>query len=189
MKKYILFLVGLLFSISSIEAQSKSDNIDPDKFNHTLFEQLIFTKVNEYRVTNGRTALINNSTIYKVAKDHNDFLKTNGELTHDQPTTGKRTVQERLLHYMNVKKYAIGENIARTFVLTPTYNYDEKGETSLNEANTYEEAATYMLNAWIQSDAHRENILKDKYQLGAIASYFNPNDKSLTAVQVFAKIE
>jgi uncharacterized protein YkwD len=90
---------------------------------------------------------------------------------------------------VDVKKYAIGENIARTFVLTPTYNYDEKGETSLNVANTYEEAAIYMLNAWIQSDAHRDNILKDKYQLGAIASYFNPNDKSLTAVQVFAKIE
>jgi uncharacterized protein YkwD len=188
MKKYMIFFIGLVFSMTAVHAQSGSDNINPKSFNHKLFEKLLFIKINEYRAENSLKPLMNNSTIYKVAKDHTDFLKTQRQLTHDQPTDGKRTVQDRLVHYVNVKNYSVGENIARTFVLKPTYNYDKQGKTSLTTAKTYEEAATYMLNAWIQSEFHRGNILTAKYQLSGLASYFNPKDMSLTAVQVFAKI-
>ena len=188
MKKYSLFFIGLFLSFLSINAQNGSDQINPSNFNHQLFEKLIFEKVNEYRVANGCKPLKYDTIIYKVAKDHNDFLKNKTQLTHDQPTPGKRTIQERLLHYLDVEKYSIGENIARTFVLIPTYNYDKKGKTAISTAKTYNEAATYMLNTWMQSKYHNENILNKKYTLGSIAAYFNPKDKSLTAVQVFANI-
>ena len=62
------------------------------------------------------------------------------------------------------------------------------GKTKLSEARTYDEAATYMLNAWIQSEFHRENMPNTFYEITAIASYFNPKDQSLTAVQVFVKM-
>ena len=188
MVRFITSIFLLCFALSGVQAQSPSDRIDPKNFNHKLFEKTLHGKINQYRKENGLRPLINNSSIYKVANDQNVYLKTKKEITHDQNVTGKRTVQERLVHYVNVKRYSVGENIARTFVLKPTKNYLRNGTTKSSVANTYEEAADYMLNAWIQSQFHRENLLNANYQLSGIASYFNPRNMSLTAVQVFAKI-
>lgn len=189
MRRFTIYSLLLLGFVSIAFATHPNDTIDPKKFDTTLFEKAIFYKVNEYRKQNGKRALLSNSVIYKVAKDHNDFLKTQKELTHDQPTAEKATVQNRIEYYLKVKRYAAGENLARTFVLKPTYNYDEKGKTSLSTASTYAQAAEYMFNAWKQSEFHNKNMLSDAYQIAAIAAYFNPKDYSLTATQVFARID
>lgn len=187
MNRLTLFLTLTLSAILSI-AQLATDKINPKAFNHKLFEQTLQTKINDYRIQNKLRPLVANNMIYKVAQDHSEFLKNKAEITHDQPIAGKQTVQNRLEYYLKVKKYEVGENIARTFVLKPTYNYQKDGTTKLSTAQTYEEAATYMLNAWLQSEFHRNNILNANYQLSGLASYYNPVNQSLTAVQVFAKI-
>jgi uncharacterized protein YkwD len=188
MVRYITLII-ICFSIHvGAKAQLPMDKINPKSFNHKLFEKTLHQKINDYRKENGLRPLINNSSIYKVANDQNVYLKTKSEITHDQNVNGKRTVQERLKHYINVNRFSVGENIARTFVLKPTRNYLRNGTTKLTVANTYEEAADYMLNTWIQSQFHRDNILNTEYQLSGIASYFNPINMSLTAVHVFAKI-
>lgn len=189
MKRFVIYSMLILGFVSLAFATHPNDKINPKSFDTKLFEKAIFYKVNEYRKSKGIRPLLNNSVIYKVAKDHNDFLKTNKELTHDQPTAEKATVQNRIEYYLKVKRYAAGENLARTFVLKPTYNYDDKGKTSLNTATTYAESAEYMFNAWKQSEFHNKNMLNSDYQISAIAAYFNPKDYSLTATQVFARID
>ena len=57
----------------------------------------------------------------------------------------------------------------------------------MKKAYTYEEAANNIFNAWKQSDFHRKNMLNSKYVVTGIAVNFNKTDKSITAVQVFAK--
>ena len=189
MKRIIVYSLLILGSVGVALASHPNDKIDPKNFNTKLFEKALFFKVNEYRKENGLRPMMSNSIIHKVAKDHNDFLKGEKQITHDQPTAEKASVQDRLKFYLNVKSFAVGENIARTFVLKPTYNYDRKGKTNLSTAKTYAEAAEYMFNAWKQSDFHNKNMLNPKYEIAAIAAYFNPKDFSLTATQVFARID
>ena len=181
----ILLLSLLTLRVDATQAQ---DSIDKANFNTALFEQVLLQKINEYRVAKGRKALKADSSVYATAKDHNDFLKTQKNLTHNQPKAVKKSVKERLQLYTKAASFAAAENLARTFVLIPAYNYDSKGNTKLSTANTYEEAAIYMLNAWIQSTFHHKNLLNETYTLSGISAYFNPTDKSLTTTQVFATI-
>lgn len=187
MSRITLYLLSLCF-ISNVVAQTGAQKIDPKNFDHALYEKVLLTKINDYRKEKGLRPLMSNSIIYKVAEDQNNFLKTKSEITHDQPTAGKRNVQERLVSYIKVKNYSVAENIARTFVLRNTQNYLRDGSTQKSVATTYDEAATYMLNAWIVSEFHNKNLLNPDYQLSGIASHFNIQNYSLTAVQVFATI-
>jgi uncharacterized protein YkwD len=188
MIKYYLLSISLVVCALASMAQSATDKIYPNSFNTRLYEKTLHAKINEYRAEKGLNPLFANVIIYKVANDHCTFLKTKAELTHDQPTAGKQTVEDRLKLYTSASTYEVGENIARTFVLKPTYNYERDGSTKLSTATTYDQAATYMLNAWIQSDFHRNNILNSTFELSGLAVYYNPVNQSLTAVQVFAKI-
>ena len=169
-------------------AQNTADSINPQSFNHKLFEKVLLDKINVYRQEQKVTPLIANILVYKVALDHIEFLKTNKELTHYQPKADKRTVEDRLKLILNVKKYQVGENLAQTYVLKPTYNYQLDGSTKLTVAVTYEEAANYMLYAWLQSEFHKKNILNSNFQISGLASYYDPTNGSLTVVHVLAKI-
>ncbi len=188
MKRVIACMIIMVF-FSGAFAMQPNDTINPKSFNTTLFEKLIFSKVNEYRSENGLKRLRQDSGIYKVAKDQTDFLKKEKQLTHNQPSAGKATLQNRMEYYLELNGYAAGENLARTFILKPAYNYDRSGKKSASIASTYTEAAEYMLNAWKQSSFHNMNMLRDQYEISAIAAYFNPKDNTLTATQVFARID
>ncbi len=177
---FVIILSACLFS--------NAQEIDAKAFNSITFENILLNKINTFRSESGVNPLVNNLNLKKAAVDQSDFLKKNKELTHSQPLKGKRTVQERLLQYVSPTNFAVGENIARTYILIPSYNYQRDGSTTLTEAKTYEEAANYMLNSWISSKSHRENLLNSKYVLSGIASYFNSSYKTLTVVQVFARL-
>lgn len=178
----------IIASILCTSIQSRAQQIDATSFNTLLFEKILLKKINAFRSEHRVNPLVNNLNVQKAARDQSEFLKENKKLTHTQPKKGKRTVQERLLRYVSPTNFAVGENIARTYILTPSYNYNSDGSTTLTEAKTYDEAATYMLNSWIHSEFHRANLLNDKYELSGLASYFNPSDNTLTVVQVFARL-
>lgn len=184
MKKNIQILIISLFLVTSALASQPSDTIRSEKFDTELFEKTLLQKVNEYRKSKGKGELKPDPLVYKAAKDHRDFLKSSGKLTHSQPTADKKSVRERVEFYVKVDIFLVGENLAKTFVLIPTYNYDRSGKTNLSTAYTYEEAADYMLNAWIQSTFHNKNMLNDEYTTSGLSVYFNPKDKSLTATHV-----
>ncbi len=170
-------------------ANQPNDTIDVKNFDPKKFEKALFEKVNTYRKQNALEPLFHNSVIYKVAKDQTDFLAEEKQLSHDQPTAEKASVQKRLVYYLDTKQYAVGENIARCIVLKLTTNYDENGKTIRSVAYTYEEAATYMFNSWRQSSVHNTNMLYEGFQISAIAAYFNSTTYSITATQVFARID
>jgi uncharacterized protein YkwD len=181
----IFFL--LFFSTISFAQFSSKDTIDAHKFNNRLVESLLLEKINAYRTSKGIARLQYNPTIHKVAKDHCIYLK-NKKLSHTQTTPGKQEIHDRLKYYTSARSFSVSENIARTYVLVPTYNILSNGQTVESTAYTYEQAAEYMFNAWKNSATHNANILTGKYNLSGISVYLNPKDKTLTAVQVFALI-
>jgi uncharacterized protein YkwD len=186
MRNLILMIIG--FYAITLNAQTVNDTINPNAFNQQLMEKAVLQKVNSYRTANGKTALVYNAVVYKVAKDHTEFLKTADELTHEQPNPKKKSVRDRFKYHTKLSNFVVGENLAQTSVLIPTYNYNNSGEVEKSIAYTYQEAATYMFYAWKQSSFHNQNMLSDKYQMSAVSTYFNPENKSVIGVQVFAKV-
>ena len=185
MKKFT-FILSLMVLTLVANAQGVNDVINPKQFNQNFLEQMVQFKVNEYRKSKGLRPLMFDKALYSVAKDQSDYIRLKNELTHDQAVRGKETVADRLQFYTKSTNFSVAENIARTFVLTPSYNYDSNGKTSLTTAKTYEEAATYMFNSWKQSAIHNKNMTSADYAKSAVCIYFNPRDNSLTAVQVLA---
>ncbi len=188
MRIIIAFFCLTVLSNLSIAQLDLSDTINPSYFNQKLLERALFNKVNEHRKRNGVPVLEYNFTIYKVAFDHTNYLKSRKELTHNQTIPGKQKVQDRLMRYTRVRDFAVGENIVRTYVLKPSHNYNRSGKTTLNTAFTYEEAAEFMFTAWKQSKVHNQNMLSNKFKMGAISIHLNKSNKALTAVQVFARL-
>ena len=185
MIRNLFITICILGITTSCFAISASDTINASNFNHRLFEKTLHQKINQYRKQNGLNPLINNVLISKVAKNQLDYIVAKNTLTHNQANPKKRSVTDRLEFYTQAKNYKVAENLAQTFVLTRTKNYISNGTTQIGIAYTYEEAATYMLNAWIASKAHNKNILTPEYEISGLTVYFNP--KTVTAVQVFAK--
>ncbi len=183
MKLVFLIFFTVLASISYSQTP-----IDKNDFNEVLFHKILLEEINQYRSETGLGKLTNNLSLTKAAKDHSTFLRDKKVLTHNQPTTGKRTVQERLLNYVKPTKYTVGENIAQSYILKQSYNYQRDGSTKIYVASTYEKAAEYMLNSWIQSKSHNENLLNVKYELSGLSTYFNAKTGQLTTVHVFARL-
>lgn len=187
MLRYFSLLL-MLFTVFFAEAQfSPTDTIDVSRFNSRLMEDILLDKINAYRKAKGVGELQNNPTIHKVAKDHCDYLKSR-PLTHRQTTSGKQEIQDRLKYYTRARSFSVSENLARIYVLTPTNYQRSDGSTIQGVAYTYDEAATYLFNAWKNSKTHNTNMLNSSYNLSGIAVYLNPKDKTLTGVQVFARI-
>ncbi len=185
MKKVLTLIFVFLLSVQAF-SQSTLDVIDPAKFNQKLLEQMVQFKVNEYRKSKGLRPMLFNEKLYLAAKDQSDYIQTRNKLTHDQTVKGKETVADRLRFYTKSSNFSVAENIARTYVLIPAYNYDSSGKTNLSTAKTYEEAATFMFNSWKQSSIHNANMLSSDFSSTALCIYFDSRDNSLTAVQVFA---
>lgn len=185
MKEVTLILAFVFISFDAF-SQGVNDVINPKQFNQNLLEQLVQHKVNEYRKSKGLRPLLFDKALYAAAKDQSDYIQLKNELTHDQTVKGKETVADRLKLYTKSTNFSVAENIARTFILTPSYNYDANGKSNLSTAKTYEEAATYMFNSWKQSAIHHKNMISTDYAQAAVCIHFNPKDNSLTGVQVFA---
>lgn len=181
------FIIAL-FILTSVYGQAASvkDTIDAGNFNTTMFEKALFDKINSFRKANGKTAYIFNMMLHNAAEDHCEYLMKTGKLTHEQDNLQNKTVYDRVKKYVKTAKFVVGENLARTFVLRPSMNYNSEGSASMSTAYTYEEAVEFMFNAWKQSSFHKKNMLSEKYSIAAIAVKFDPRDKSITAVQVFA---
>ena len=188
MMKNIIILAILCFSLQS-EATSPWDTIDPNNFDAKLMEEQVLDQINLYRKQKNVSFLFANPKIKPVSDDHLNYLKKTGEFSHEQSTPGKRTIQDRFVHYTKARSYAVAENLAKTFVLKPTHNYTASGSTQLSTAYTYRQAAIYMFNAWKASPSHHTNMVNPRYKWTGLSIYLDPKTKAMTAVQVFARID
>lgn len=161
MKNLILSIVFVLVSLTSFSQEKKYDTT---QVRSVRLEKLVFKYINEYRVSLGRKPVKWDDKIYTVAAHHCHYLSFRGiKLSHfeneDRPNhTEVRYLCDRI-RYFNIDSKESIENITSSFTL------------SLNTDADYERVARDIVNAWINSIAHKNAMTQYNLEAGAVAIY------------------
>lgn len=128
--------------------------------NATLFQLL-----NEFRVDNGRNALLEDHLLSEVAMLHCHDMYNNNYIRHDsfKQLNGElifvKSFAERVREYTNYRNHWLGECIAYGSFISNAH----------------------ILNAFINSPPHKELMLKEHYTYVGIAQ-FNVENNSYTTI-------
>ena len=126
--KILPWAITLLLFISCTSDDSVFSNETPPE-NLSSIEQEIFTLINNYRASINKTPLAHNTIAYQEAFKHNQYMISQNAISHDNfDDRFSKLVTE-------VSANSVGENVAR-----------------------YYTTAQEVVNAWIESPSHKENI-------------------------------
>ena len=103
----------------------------------SAYEMEVINLVNEIRTSNGLNALTPNAKLSEIARTKSQDMRTNGYFAHQSPTYGSPF---DMLRQFGVTYRTAGENIA--------YGYSTPAA---------------VVEGWMNSQGHRENILKSTY--------------------------
>ncbi|RKM58072.1 hypothetical protein D6853_00615 [Butyrivibrio sp. X503] len=170
MKKTLRIILALFIITCSVfafegSAYARSSN-PPD-----LYDIIMLQKINSFREENGLSALELNDDLFDVADVRLYELPVNFDHTRPNGESYKTVYNELGLN----NKYERGsENIAK--ILDDWDFQNDSGD----------EYVEYIFEAYVNSDSHRENMLKPywKYYGGGFLTNYNGN---CYQIQVFAK--
>ena len=182
MKKSIFIILLLFLSSINLIAQNPPEPIEDNSFNYTLINRLILEKINAKRVKLHLSALAPDSILYLAAKNQADYLVKQGKLTHFQKKKQLEDPQKRVQYYHG-EFSAIAENAAMEFWSKQVMEKDKK----LHTYTTYEELAEALVDGWIHSPTHYQNLSNKVYNSSGIATTINVKEKQVYAVQVFGR--
>jgi len=117
--------------------QAKEQNEDSDSGQLNAFEQEVVTLTNQEREKNGLDPLKVDAELSVVARDKSQDMSSNGYFSHTSPTYGSPF---DMMESYGISYRTAGENIAR-------------GQQSPSE----------VVNGWMNSEGHRENILNPNF--------------------------
>jgi len=140
---------------------SLPNEIDPAKL-----ERSIHDATNERRTTHNYCRLSYNRHLCGVARSHSRAMATHGFFAHESPD-GVKTMER--YQRANYNGHRAGENIAKQYIAAST-------ET--------ETIATDVVNDWMNSPGHRENILNANFETEGIGVY-QGDDGALFVTQNF----
>jgi uncharacterized protein YkwD len=124
----------------------------PSEATAKQFKAAILCLVNQERTSRGKDALDGNGKLTDVAESHTGVMLDKDCLEHTCPGEGSLTKRLKSVGYLKGPEWAYGENIG------------------------YETTPLEMVDAWMDSDYHRGNILKNKFvDVGAAAGKGTPN--------------
>lgn len=124
-----------------------------DDFNPAILEQAIHDKTNEHRTSHGYSSLKYDTHLSSIARSHSREMAIQGFFSHESPdgiTTMDRYQQA------NFDSRWSGENIAKQ---------------SFASTTEVEMAAADVVEGWMNSPGHRENILTDGFEVEGIGLY------------------
>jgi uncharacterized protein YkwD len=157
-----------------ISPKGKIDIIDLELEIHNL--------VNVERSKNGLNTLLWDSKLGQIARTHSRDMVKRDFFSHENPDGESPTERGLAAGYECVKEYnsyykkGLGENLAEISV---HYNVEGCGKT-----NTVETLANCIVQGWMNSTGHRENILNQEYTLSGVGVAYDEGINSYTT-QVF----
>ena len=134
---FALLISAFLFSCTTDEDGLYSENaieLEDISLSYTTMEFEISSLINEHRTSIGVSPLQIVNLVSKEAIDHTDYMITEGEVSHDNFSSR----HQNLVNKVSATK--VGENVA--------YGYS---------------TAQAVVNAWIKSEGHRDNIENESY--------------------------
>ena len=150
---------------------------DPSELNGTRIEYLVHEEINEERVEHNRSKLAFDTELRPVARYHSADMAERNYFAHVGP--GGETLGDRYAMF-NYRcrvptggfQYATGgENILYTYY-DATVRMDDRSV----RYDTPEELAEGIVNGWMNSTSHRENLLKPYWRQEAIGVYVERQD-------------
>lgn len=182
-----------------------------DEYNRTEIERLVFEYTNEERTAEGLEELEYTEEFVEVARSHSADMANNGYVGHvdsqgrsfdermEFEDRGDKEVcmspeDRRSLEDLQERGFRIdgefpdpatGENAGATFYETEVRD-ERNDETVVNENE--EDIARILVNEWMVSPAHRENILDESWNSMSVGVYVSEG-KTVFATQVFCGLE
>ncbi|RPI00717.1 MAG: CAP domain-containing protein [Calditrichaeota bacterium] len=158
--------------------------IDMDQIDYSLLHAAVFYQTNRIRLQYRLEPFIYSRRLEHAAKSHSDDMVRLNFFSHVSPISEKRNLTDRL-QLAGLTRCRMAENIAETSGLdaelgrpmfTPEQNggyfsYTYQGTPLPN--HSYLSLAQAVVNQWIMSEGHRNNILVPKLKyLGVGAAQF-----------------
>lgn len=185
-----VLIACLLFCVSflNLKAQHPHDAIDTTNINLPFLEYLVKGKIDSLRKSKTFNALINDSILYMAAKEHADYMRKEAEISHYHKSDPNKKTPQKRAEFYGAKNYFVGENVALIYIYTPSYYaHERKSETHI--VTSYDQAAHDFVVNWVNSRGHYANMLTESYEITAVAISFDPSEKALYAVQMFAEVD
>ena len=176
-RKNVCFLaVFLLFYTFSAQSQTA---FDPYNFNDKFLEHLIKVRIDSVRKVYLCSSLYNDSILYVASKHHSRYMDSTGIFLHEEPGNLNTLTPQKRAEYYGAKDYNVGENIIKV----PYQN-------SFAPFNTYqyEGLADAIVNRWVLSPRHFDNMINCKYQITGVSVQLNLDSNMIYACQKFASI-
>ena len=166
-----------------VNAQAPGEGMMRSQVNTKFLEHLVKEKIDSVRKDHNLPALINDSTLYVAALDHADYMNRTNQLTHyEYDIPDKQTPQLRVKYHGGVQFMGVGENVLFDYGFRPV----KDKQTGLSHVNsTYDELAYDMVNMWVHSPGHYQNIITPGYQMTGVAVSYNPESDKFYCAQVF----
>lgn len=142
--------------VSGFSSPDFGDALSDDSLNEENVSQMVFKRTNDLRNGQREPGLQWNDQLAQVARDHSQNMGERGELSH----RGARNddVNDRLSGHGHQCAGSAGENVAKTW-----YEVDIEGG---ERYDTPEDLAAGIVSQFAESDAHRENMLRDWSEMG-----------------------
>jgi uncharacterized protein YkwD len=159
-------------------ASGVDDTLDTS-VNRTQVERAIHSEINDRREANGLRPIDWDSNLQEIARYHSRDMAQGDYFAHTSP--GGETMEDRYSRFgyncqvsTGGNTYVTGaENIAYTFAGTDIMR--ENGDT-INHNYDEQEIAEGIVNQWMNSAGHRENILRSYWRSEAIGVYLKETD-------------
>ena len=153
---------------NTIEQTSKTiPVISKPKFDIAKIENLVYTYTNEQRTKNGLSELRLDPRLADIARSHSDDMADRNYFAHDTPEGLDPTARGLKGGYNCHKELGdgyytegIAENIAQNWLYT---SYMTKGVYTSYNWHSEESLAREIVDGWMNSAGHRQNILTSGY--------------------------
>ncbi len=176
-RKTIFFLkVLLLFTHFSAQSQTA---FDPYNFNDKFLEHLIKVRIDSVRKVYQCSSLYNDSILYVASKHHSRYMDSTGVFLHEEPGNLNTLTPQKRAEYYGAKNYNVGENIIKVHY-----------RKSYKPFNTfeYEGIADAIVDGWVHSKGHFENMIRCAYQVTGVSVQLNLDSNLIYACQKFASL-
>ena len=186
------------------EAERLDDVIDPAQFDDAAARAAIFYATNEQRQKHNLPLLTRSAALEASSQLHAERMKKHNFFDHiDQTGDSRFKRPDDRARQVGVTNPHVAENIAiENLLSTPSGQsvFRVEGEVGVYSKTaggppirllTYAEFGRRVVNGWMNSPGHRQNILhKDALELGGGAAfYYQDNFPSMYAVQNFQFFE
>jgi uncharacterized protein YkwD len=187
---FFLFLIFGCLKTHSFEIQRYDNEIDPFNPNYKLLNEGLFRAANEIREQYNLQHFQKNDLLQKTAESHAYQMITTNFYGHKNPNNSKfKSLTDRVKYTAGGKFYFnyLAENIANYDILAtesmfclkrlPNGNYFYFNCNSKKRIPilTYKALAKLVIDGWMKSPSHRENLLDPNYKYLGTAAQLSEN--------------